>query len=127
VIVQDSSRGICSTLQDRRSKGGIANRLRATRRAKGAAVTIASWLVVVEKGRGPAVRRALARPGIECRSEAYDTLVVVTESADAAHALDDLAGLLQGVPGVREASLVTRFDDDSGPAVAAPWAVALPA
>lgn len=90
-------------------------------------MTIASWLVVVEKGRGPAVRRALARPGIECRSEAYDTLVVVTESSDAARALEELGGLMRGLPGVREAALVTRFDDDIAGASPVPWAAPLPA
>lgn len=90
-------------------------------------MTIASWLVVVEKGHGPAVRRALARPGIECRSEAYDTLVVVTESTDTPRALDELAALLQCVPGVRDAALVTRFDDDSGHVACAHWAEPLPA
>lgn len=75
-------------------------------------MTIASWLVRVDKGRGGAVRRALARPGIECRSEAYDTLVVVSESAAGPHALDELRRLLASVAGVRDVDLVARFDDD---------------
>lgn len=72
-------------------------------------MTITSWLVVVEKGRGGAVRRALSRPGIECRSEAYDTLVVVSESP--LRALDEVQRFLLAVPGVRDVALVARFDD----------------
>lgn len=75
-------------------------------------MTIASWLVRVDRGRGGAVRRALSRPGIECRSEAYDTLVVVSESPAEPHALDQLEHMLRGVSGVCDVSLVARFDDD---------------
>lgn len=75
-------------------------------------MTIASWLVVVDKGRGGSVRRALSRPGIECRSEAYDTLVVVSESPAEPQALDDLQRLLSSVAGVRNVDLVARFDED---------------
>jgi nitrate reductase NapAB chaperone NapD len=75
-------------------------------------VTIASWLVRVDKGRGSAVRRALLRPGIECRSEAYDTLVVVSESPADPHALDRVEHVLRCVSGVRDVSLVARFDGD---------------
>lgn len=73
-------------------------------------MTIASWLVRVDRGRGGAVRRALCAPDIECRSEAYDTLVVVSESG--AQSLDDVRGRLGSVAGVRDVSLVARFDDD---------------
>lgn len=75
-------------------------------------MTIASWLVTVHKGRGAAVRRALKSPDVECRSEAYDTLVVVSESPSRPHALDDVQRRLGAVEGVRDVALVARFDDE---------------
>ncbi len=75
-------------------------------------MTIASWLVTVDRGHGAAVARALKSPDIECRSEAYDTLVVVSESLSRPRALDDVQRRLGAVTGVRAVSLVARFDDD---------------
>jgi nitrate reductase NapAB chaperone NapD len=84
-------------------------------------MTIASWLVDVEPGRGNAVRAALlANPGIECRSEARGTIVVLSESPSRPGVLDGVLTLLATVPGVRQASLVTSFEyqDDSTRSVA---------
>ncbi len=75
-------------------------------------MTIASWLVTVDRGHGAAVRRALKAPDVECRSEAYDTLVVVSESPARPDALDELRSRLGAIAGVREVSLVARYDDD---------------
>ena len=71
---------------------------------------IASWLLTLEKGSARGVRRALARPGVECRSEAHGTLVVVTEGP--AESLEELRRFLGSRPGVAETSLVARFDQD---------------
>ena len=75
-------------------------------------MTIASWLLEIETGRGPAVRQALAaHPGIECRSEARGTLVVLTETPPGERGVDGLRRLLSDVPGVRGADLVTAFEE----------------
>jgi hypothetical protein len=78
--------------------------------ARRVTVTIASWLVRIDKGRGGAVRRALSTADLECRSEAYDTLVVLSDSGG--QALDDVRRRLGSVAGVRDVALVARFDDD---------------
>lgn len=76
-------------------------------------MTIASWLLEIEAGRGVAVRAALAaHPGVECRSEARGTLVVLTETPGADRSMGRLKEILSGVPGVRGADLVTAFEDD---------------
>ena len=76
-------------------------------------MTIASWLLEIEAGRGGAVRAALAaHPGVECRSEARGTLVVLTETPPGERGVGRLKEILNGVPGVRGADLVTAFEDD---------------
>lgn len=76
---------------------------------RGAASTVAGWLVVVEVGRMGGVREALAAtPGIECRSDAHGTLVVVSESPAAA--LAEVQRQLRHVPGVRDAALVAAYE-----------------
>ena len=76
-------------------------------------MTIASWLLEIEAGRGGAVRAALAaHQGIECRSEARGTLVVLTETPPGEKGVGRLKEILNGVPGLRGADLVTAFEED---------------
>lgn len=75
-------------------------------------MTIASWLVTFEAGQSAAVRQALSsHPEIECRSEARSSLVVLSESPSGA-GLEGVREVLRGAPWVREAALVTTFEDD---------------
>ncbi len=76
-------------------------------------MTIASWLLTFEPGQSAAVRQALAsHPEIECRSEARSSLVVLSESPSGA-GLDRVREVLQAAPWVRDAALVTTFDDEA--------------
>ena len=76
-------------------------------------MTIASWLLEIEAGRGRSVRAALeVHPGIECRSEARGTLVVLTETPPGDRSMGRVKEILSGVPGVRGADLVTAFEED---------------
>jgi nitrate reductase NapAB chaperone NapD len=76
-------------------------------------LTIASWLLEIEAGRAGTVRAALAaHPGVECRSEARGTLVVLTETPAGDRSMGRLKEILSGVPGVRGADLVTAFEED---------------
>ncbi len=75
-------------------------------------MTIASWLVTFEAGQSAAVRRALSsHPEIECRSEAKSSLVVLSESPSGA-GIESVREILRTVPWVRDAALVTTFEED---------------
>lgn len=75
-------------------------------------MTIASWLLTFEPGQSAAVREALSsHPEIECRSEARSSLVVLSESPSGS-GLDRVLEVLRAAPWVRDAALVTAFDDD---------------
>ncbi len=74
-------------------------------------MTIASWLVTFEQGRLDVVRAALAgHTGIECRSEAKGSLVVLSESPSET-GLEGVHQVLTAIPGVKDASLVAAFED----------------
>ena len=74
-------------------------------------MTIASWLVTVDPKSRAAVRASLKRPGVDCRCEARDSLIVVTETADVDPELRTVHESLASLPGVRQADLVARFDE----------------
>ena len=75
-------------------------------------MTIASWLVTFEAGRSGAVRQALSsHPDLECRSEAKSSLVVLSQSPPGGR-LESVREILEAAPGVRDAALVTTFEDD---------------
>lgn len=76
-------------------------------------MTIASWLVTFEAGQSAAVRQALSsHPDLECRSEAKSSLVVLSQSPPGAM-LESVREILEAAPGVRDAALVTAFEDDA--------------
>lgn len=75
-------------------------------------MTIASWLVTFEAGQNVAVRQSLAsHREIECRSEGKSSLVVLSQSPSGA-GIERVRELLRTVPWVRDAALVTSFEDD---------------
>jgi hypothetical protein len=78
---------------------------------KSAAMTVASWLLVVDKSHQGEVRSALRDlAGVEYRTTVGDHLVLLTESPG-----DRLAALeaaLRGIPSVQNASLVSTFRDE---------------
>jgi nitrate reductase NapAB chaperone NapD len=77
-------------------------------------LTIASWLLEIEKGRTGDVRAELERlDGVECRSERRGTLVVLTD-CEVAVGVAQLRERLSGVSGVRDAFLVACFEEDEG-------------